>query len=195
MYRDIRDVEEYQELIRSSGDEWNKETAASFLNYWLLAVDEYTESDCDSNALEKRCGHLGAFGSGGDRLCQWFSANGKDPQLLWDGILSIEYQLDGDEIGGKAISQKFDRAGLLFRWVFNPDGQGNSNFTPTPTDEKILAVIGKYGHVKSQTDLLDKLSEDGVIMDSGTAKPRLALMKNIGVLVAWRGTRGYRRPE
>ena len=123
---DIRDADEYGSLISNGIKEWSSRDAARVLDYWLLAVDAFTESDCDPSELESRCGNLGEFASGGDMLCDWITSQGQDPQLLWEAMLAIEYQLDGDDIGGKAISRKFDRATLLFRWMLNPNPQDDN---------------------------------------------------------------------
>lgn len=64
----------------------------------------------------------------------------------------------------------------------------------TGTDEMILKIIDQFGHVESQTDLLDKLSAAEEIADIGTVKPRLAELKANGTLVPWKGVRGYMRP-
>jgi len=124
---DIRDADEYGSLISKGFKEWSSREAARVLDYWLLAVDAFTESDCNPSELESKCGNLGEFASGGDMLCDWITSQGQDPQLLWEAMLSIEYQLDGDDIGGKAISRKFDRATLLFRWIFNTESTKEEN--------------------------------------------------------------------
>ncbi|QDU87200.1 hypothetical protein Pla175_05570 [Pirellulimonas nuda] len=63
----------------------------------------------------------------------------------------------------------------------------------TAVDEMILDCIDNHGSVKSQTDLLDKLAEDGEIASEGSIKLRLAELKARGVLVPVKGDRGYKR--
>jgi hypothetical protein len=120
---EIHDAESFAKLVGLAGYGWSQEQAAAVLFYWLRAIDAYTDSGCDAAILEQHCCHLGAAESAGDWLCDWIDRQGKgrDPQPLWDACLALSNQLDGDEIGGKAISHAFDRATPLFRWLLNPE--------------------------------------------------------------------------